>query len=119
VNINLIGNLGYQVLDRGENPPVVSVVTVMVLIYVLARLQVDLLYSALDRRIRYAYSHTALSTGTIRCAHRQRRASSSPHGHFSSTRKPVETGMESTSPELDILVFCLIAGDHIIRGPFP
>ncbi|MDN5705262.1 MAG: ABC transporter permease, partial [Yaniella sp.] len=49
-----IGNLAYQAILRGENPTVVSVVTVMVLIYVVASLLVDLLYAALDPRIRYA-----------------------------------------------------------------
>lgn len=53
-NINGIGNLAYQAILRGENPTVVSVVTVMVLIYVVASLLVDLLYAALDPRIRYA-----------------------------------------------------------------
>ena len=53
-NINGIGNLAYQAILRGENPTVVSVVTIMVLIYVVASLLVDLLYAALDPRIRYA-----------------------------------------------------------------
>lgn len=53
-NINGIGNLAYQAILRGENPTVVSVVTVMVFIYVAASLIVDLLYAALDPRIRYA-----------------------------------------------------------------
>src|SRR5690625_2605694 len=52
-NINGIGNLAYQAILRGENPTVVSVVTVMVLIYVVMSLLVDLLYAALDPRIRY------------------------------------------------------------------
>lgn len=53
-NINGIGNLAYQAILKGENPTVVSVVTVMVLIYVVASFIVDLLYAALDPRIRYA-----------------------------------------------------------------
>ncbi|MCP3425023.1 ABC transporter permease [Rothia sp. AR01] len=53
-NINGIGNLAYQAILRGENPTVVSVVTVMVIIYVVTSLAVDLLYAALDPRIRYA-----------------------------------------------------------------
>lgn len=52
-NINGIGNLAYQAILRGENPTVVSVITVMVLIYVVMSLIVDLLYAALDPRIRY------------------------------------------------------------------
>lgn len=52
-NINGIGNLAYQAILRGENPTVVSVITVMVLIYVVMSLIVDLFYAALDPRIRY------------------------------------------------------------------
>src|SRR5699024_465052 len=43
VNIDGIGSLAYQAVLRGEHPTVVSVVTVMVLIYVVASLLVDLL----------------------------------------------------------------------------
>jgi oligopeptide transport system permease protein len=39
---------------RGEAPTVVSFVTVMVIIYLVANLLVDLLYGFLDPRIRYA-----------------------------------------------------------------
>lgn len=53
-NVPGIGNLAYQAVQRGESPTVVSVVTVMVLVYVLMSLLVDLLYAALDPRIRYA-----------------------------------------------------------------
>lgn len=53
-NIPGVGNLAYQAIKRGENPTVVSVVTIMVLVYVLASLLVDLLYAWLDPRIRYA-----------------------------------------------------------------
>ncbi|MFD1860968.1 ABC transporter permease [Aeromicrobium camelliae] len=53
-NIPGIGNLAYQAVLRGEGPTVVSVVTVMVLVYVVMSLLVDLLYAALDPRIRYA-----------------------------------------------------------------
>ena len=38
----------------GEAPTVVSVVTIMVLIFMVANLLIDLLYAALDPRIRYA-----------------------------------------------------------------
>lgn len=53
-NIPGIGNLAYQAILRGEGSTVVSVVTVMVLIYIVMSLVVDLLYAALDPRIRYA-----------------------------------------------------------------
>lgn len=53
-NIPGIGNLAYQAVIRNEGPTVVSVVTVMVLIYIVMSLVVDLLYAALDPRIRYA-----------------------------------------------------------------
>ena len=38
---------------RGENPTVVSFVTVFVVVYVLINLVVDLIYGLLDPRIRY------------------------------------------------------------------
>ena len=41
-------------INRGETPTIVSVVTIMVLVYVLTSLVVDLLYALLDPRIRYA-----------------------------------------------------------------
>lgn len=53
-NIPGVGNLAYGAIKRGENPTVVSVITIMVLVYVLASLLVDLLYAWLDPRIRYA-----------------------------------------------------------------
>lgn len=53
-NIPGIGNLAYQAVIRNEGPTVVSVVTVMVLIYIVMSLVVDLLYAVLDPRIRYA-----------------------------------------------------------------
>ena len=52
-NINGIGNLLYQSIVRGEGPTVVTVTTVLVLIYLVASLLVDLLYAVLDPRIRY------------------------------------------------------------------
>ncbi|MGJ9414156.1 ABC transporter permease [Aeromicrobium sp. CF4.19] len=52
-NIPGIGNLAYQAINRGEGSTVVSVVTVMVLIYIVMSLLVDLLYAVLDPRIRY------------------------------------------------------------------
>jgi oligopeptide transport system permease protein len=43
----------YQAVTRQEAPTVVSIVTVLVLIYLITNLVVDLLYAALDPRIRY------------------------------------------------------------------
>ncbi len=53
-NVQGIGNLAFQAINRGESPTIVSVVTVMVLVYVVMSLIVDLIYAALDPRIRYA-----------------------------------------------------------------
>ena len=41
-------------MKLGESPTVVSVVTVLVIIFVLSNLIIDLLYALLDPRIRYA-----------------------------------------------------------------
>ena len=49
-----VGRTVYQAIIRGENPTVVSFVTVMVLIYLVVNLLIDLLYAVLDPRIRYA-----------------------------------------------------------------
>ncbi|MCB1272772.1 MAG: ABC transporter permease [Leucobacter sp.] len=53
-NVPGVGNTLYQAILRGENSTVVSFVTVMVLLYLGVNLVVDLLYAALDPRIRYA-----------------------------------------------------------------
>ncbi|WP_159794012.1 ABC transporter permease [Puerhibacterium puerhi] len=53
-NINGVGGTLYQAITRGENVTVVSLTTVLVIVYILANLLVDLLYAALDPRIRYA-----------------------------------------------------------------
>jgi oligopeptide transport system permease protein len=53
-NINGVGGTVYRAITLGEGPTVVSFVAVMVLIYMAANLLVDLLYAALDPRIRYA-----------------------------------------------------------------
>jgi oligopeptide transport system permease protein len=53
-NIHGIGGALYQAVTRHEAPTVVSIVTVLVLVYLVANLLVDLLYAALDPRIRYA-----------------------------------------------------------------
>jgi oligopeptide transport system permease protein len=53
-NIPGVGGTLYQAVVRGESPTVVSFVTVLVVVFLLANLIVDLLYAALDPRIRYA-----------------------------------------------------------------
>jgi oligopeptide transport system permease protein len=52
-NIHGVGGVLYQAVTRQEAPTVVSVVTVLVIIYLVTNLLVDLLYAALDPRIRY------------------------------------------------------------------
>lgn len=53
-NVPGVGNLAFEAVRRGETPTIVSVVTIMVLVYVITSLVVDLLYALLDPRIRYA-----------------------------------------------------------------
>ena len=53
-NINGVGGTVYKAIVLGESTTVVSFIAVMVVIFVLANLLVDLLYAALDPRIRYA-----------------------------------------------------------------
>jgi oligopeptide transport system permease protein len=53
-NIPGVGSLVYQAIKQGQAPTVVSVVTVLVIVFIVANLLVDLLYAALDPRIRYA-----------------------------------------------------------------
>lgn len=53
-NIHGVGGLLFQAVTLGEAPTVVSVVTVLVIIFVIANLVIDLLYALLDPRIRYA-----------------------------------------------------------------
>ncbi|MCB5283520.1 ABC transporter permease [Arthrobacter sp. AL08] len=52
-NVPGVGNRLYRAVTTGEGPTVVSIVTVLVLIYVVSNLLVDLLYAWLDPRIRY------------------------------------------------------------------
>jgi len=52
-NIHGVGGVLYQAVTRQEAPTVVSIVTVLVLIYLISNLLVDLLYAVLDPRIRY------------------------------------------------------------------
>ncbi|PPK98824.1 oligopeptide transport system permease protein [Kineococcus xinjiangensis] len=53
-NVNGVGGTLYQAVIRGQGTTVVSFVTVLVMVYLLASLLVDLLYAVLDPRIRYA-----------------------------------------------------------------
>lgn len=53
-NIPGVGGTLYQAVVRGETPTVVSFVTILIVIFLLVNLIVDLLYAALDPRIRYA-----------------------------------------------------------------
>lgn len=53
-NINGVGGTLYRAILQGESTTVVSLTTVLVIIYILANLIVDLLYAVLDPRIRYA-----------------------------------------------------------------
>jgi oligopeptide transport system permease protein len=52
-NVPGVGRTLYQAIIRGEGPTVVSFVTVMLLIYLAVNWLTDLLYAALDPRIRY------------------------------------------------------------------
>lgn len=52
--INGVGGTLYKGIIKGEPSTVVSITTVLVLVYVVANLLVDLLYAVLDPRIRYA-----------------------------------------------------------------
>jgi oligopeptide transport system permease protein len=52
-NIPGVGHALYQAIVRGEGSTVVSIVTVLVIIYIATSLLVDLLYAFLDPRIRY------------------------------------------------------------------
>ena len=52
-NINGIGREVYRAIVTKEGATVVSIVVILVLVYLLSNLIVDLLYAALDPRIRY------------------------------------------------------------------
>ncbi|MEV4638187.1 ABC transporter permease [Actinoplanes sp. NPDC049548] len=52
-NINGIGREVYRAIVTKEGATVVSIVVILVLVYLLSNLLVDLLYAALDPRIRY------------------------------------------------------------------
>jgi oligopeptide transport system permease protein len=52
-NIRGIGNEVYRAITRKEGATVVSIVVVLVLVYLVMNLLIDILYAALDPRIRY------------------------------------------------------------------
>ncbi len=52
-NIAGVGGTLFRAIRLGENPTVVSFVTVMVILYLIVNLVIDLLYAVLDPRIRY------------------------------------------------------------------
>ncbi|HWH98338.1 MAG TPA: ABC transporter permease [Pseudolysinimonas sp.] len=52
-NVPGVGRELVRAIGRGDNPEVVSIVTVLVVIYVIVNLAIDLLYGVLDPRIRY------------------------------------------------------------------
>lgn len=52
-NIHGVGGALYQAITRHEAPTVVSIATVLVVVYLIANLAVDVLYAGLDPRIRY------------------------------------------------------------------
>lgn len=52
-NIHGVGGTLWNAIIKGEPQTVVSVTTVLVLVYIIANLLVDLLYAVLDPRIRY------------------------------------------------------------------
>jgi oligopeptide transport system permease protein len=53
-NIPGVGFKLFQAITRGQGPTVVSLVTILVLVFMITSLLVDLLYAALDPRIRLA-----------------------------------------------------------------
>ena len=53
-NINGVGGTLYRAILQGEGPTVVSFTTVLIIVFIVSNLLVDLLYAALDPRIRYA-----------------------------------------------------------------
>lgn len=53
-NISGVGGTLYQAIIKGEPATVVSFVTILIVVYIVANLLVDMLYALLDPRIRYA-----------------------------------------------------------------
>jgi oligopeptide transport system permease protein len=52
-NVPGVGNELFKAINRHDSPEIVSIVTILVIIYVLVNLFIDLLYGVLDPRIRY------------------------------------------------------------------
>ena len=52
-NVPGIGNELFKAINQHDGPEIVSIVTVLVVIYVMVNLVIDLLYGVLDPRIRY------------------------------------------------------------------
>lgn len=52
-NVPGVGNELFKAINRHDTPEIVSIVTVLVIVYVLVNLFIDLLYGVLDPRIRY------------------------------------------------------------------
>ena len=52
-NVPGVGNELFKAINRHDSPEIVSIVTILVVIYVLVNLFIDLLYGVLDPRIRY------------------------------------------------------------------
>lgn len=53
-NIHGIGSELYKAISRSDSPKTVTIVTLLVIIFLISNLIVDLLYAVLDPRIRYA-----------------------------------------------------------------
>lgn len=53
-NVNGIGSELFRAINRSETTTIVSIVTLMVIVFLVANLIVDLLYAVIDPRIRYA-----------------------------------------------------------------
>jgi oligopeptide transport system permease protein len=53
-NINGIGSQLIKAINGSESPKVATIVTLLVMIFLISNLIVDLLYAVLDPRIRYA-----------------------------------------------------------------
>ena len=52
-NVPGVGQLGFQAIEANDNPVIIGVVTILVIVFLVANLIVDILYAALDPRIRY------------------------------------------------------------------
>ncbi|GAB2533176.1 ABC transporter permease [Brachybacterium huguangmaarense] len=53
-NVHGIGSELYSAITKSDSPKIVTIVTLMVVIFLISNLIVDLLYAVLDPRIRYA-----------------------------------------------------------------